>query len=819
MMRDDPAAESLWLQAVRSYAQVSAARPNDTQAMCQLALSHVNFGHLALARRTRRRGAGGRPLRRARAAPDRGLECSAPGEATWLRGQGSCGRAATSQEPRCHFEDAAGPHARDRGDPGRHPRGPRRAAPQAPSRSVAVIVRPEERHQEAADCTRGRSAGPRLSYLSSAYEVTPMATLQIAINCKLTNEKLDVSALTVVTTGTEVDLREHQAIHVGRAGHAPRGLAPRERRRADHPARLHRQLGPLLDDRPLACTRTSRRSPGRPAATTQSRRRSSDEGDYVHQRRSRPRPSRTSRSRRRFPSSSASRARTTTSRRDPMRRALLLGNPGDGLRGVDADIATMSALLARYAFTAISPLDRGHPRRDPRRDPRPGRPHRPGDAAVLYYSGHGWRSRSPAIAAATAASASSRASAPPTSRQTTAARLSRHPRRGAHRADRRADRKDSQRHRHPRLLPRHRHRPRRRSAPSAVRATPTPWKLPPPSCVAVAARPGPRRPRRDPETNPLAVRLLACRPHQQAGEDPRAPGGLLTRALAAVLAECDHGELVWEDVGRRVDAWVRAVNRSQNPVVVGPARRYMFSLDTRATTGTTACVTRDDTLWISGGALLDHRPGDRFVALPADRRRPALARLEVTDVHHQLARATPPARCRTAPPCSRSAGPARAPPSRWPRPHAPATRAVRLRSPRRSPRPPGRLTIDPPRRPTTPDDRRGPRRRAANSRPRDPRPRGPRRRRRRGAATLEQTCAVLTRMAQADGPAPPHQRGPSGPGHRRDRVVARRRRAAARRRFEVVPSTAHVTASCAAARSSRCSPPCSPPRPTAGSPC
>lgn len=47
-----------------------------------------------------------------------------------------------------------------------------------------------------------------------------MATLQISITCKLTNEKLDVSALTVVTTGIAVDLREHQAIHVGRAGHA-----------------------------------------------------------------------------------------------------------------------------------------------------------------------------------------------------------------------------------------------------------------------------------------------------------------------------------------------------------------------------------------------------------------------------------------------------------------------------------------------------------------------------------------------------------------------------------------------------------------------
>jgi len=55
-----------------------------------------------------------------------------------------------------------------------------------------------------------------------------MSTLQIAINCKLTNEKLDVSALTVVTTGTDVDLRAHQAIHVGRQGHALEVSLPEE---------------------------------------------------------------------------------------------------------------------------------------------------------------------------------------------------------------------------------------------------------------------------------------------------------------------------------------------------------------------------------------------------------------------------------------------------------------------------------------------------------------------------------------------------------------------------------------------------------------
>lgn len=311
-----------------------------------------------------------------------------------------------------------------------------------------------------------------------------------------------------------------------------------------------------------------------------------------------------------------------------MRRALLLGNPGEGLRGVDADIATMSALLARYAFTDVATLVGGDRAAilAAIRDlvDRTG----PGDAAVLYYSGHGWRVDE------------FQGLSPADVRQTTAADF-----RGILSEELSAlideltektanvtvvldcchatgiTRGDAAR-------------------PSAVRAMPTPWQVPPAELLAALRARGLGGARRDPETNPLAVRLFACRPDQQAYEDPRAPGGLLTRALAAVLAESDHGELVWEDVGRRVEAWVRAVKPGQHPVVVGPARRYLFALDTRASAGWAACFTRDDTLWIVGGALLDQRPGDRFIALPGVADRPARARLEISAVHHQLARAT-----------------------------------------------------------------------------------------------------------------------------------------------------------------------------------
>jgi hypothetical protein len=490
-----------------------------------------------------------------------------------------------------------------------------------------------------------------------------------------------------------------------------------------------------------------------------------------------------------------------------MRRALLLGNPGDGLTGVHADIAAMSALLARHAFTAISPLIGGTRAeilaaiRDLIKNSEPG------DAAVLYYSGHGWRLEVPGDRRRDGGLGEFQGISPADVARTTAGDF-----RGIL-ADELTALTDELTEKtanvtvildccHATNIVRGGATPR-----AGVRATPVPWKLTHAEFVASLRAQGLARPRRDPEVNPLAVRLLACRPHQQAGEDPRAPGGLLTRALAAVLAECDHGELVWEDVGRRVDAWVRSIRPSQHPIVVGPARRYMFSLDVRATTGTTACVTRDDVVWISGGALLDHRPGDRFVALSPIPDAPALARLEVTDVHHQLARAT----------------------STRPLPDGATVQQVGWASPRRR-----RRADD--RHPATRSHRRGGRspRPAASRSPR-PKPRRSPRSAKPRAASRSATARASSSAAppRSSRPAPcsrawPRPRpcaaspasrtsGSGAPSTSRGRSWIRR--AAARRRFDRPVDRPRLRGPCATAGSCRCSPPCSPPRPTDGSPC
>jgi hypothetical protein len=328
-----------------------------------------------------------------------------------------------------------------------------------------------------------------------------------------------------------------------------------------------------------------------------------------------------------------------------MRRALLLGCPGPGLSGVEADVAAMTALLDRYAFTDTSPLLGGT--RDAILAAIRGLIDRsaPGDAVVLYYSGHGWRVDVPADRRR-GGSADFQGIAPADLHATTATDF-----RGIL-ADELTGLIDelTEKTANVTVILDCCHATgavRSEASPSprpGLRALPVPWTIQPAELVASLRARGLVRERRDPETNPLAVRLFACRPHEQASEDPRQPGGLLTRALVAALAACDHGDVVWEDLGRSVDARVRAIKPAQHPVVVGPARRRLFSLETRTRDGATATFARDGAQWIVGGALLDHRPGDRFVAVPPTRADGApvvpLARLELTQVHHQLGRAS-----------------------------------------------------------------------------------------------------------------------------------------------------------------------------------
>lgn len=316
------------------------------------------------------------------------------------------------------------------------------------------------------------------------------------------------------------------------------------------------------------------------------------------------------------------------------RRALLLGCPDPGLAGVTADLAVMDALLRRHGFTDVVTLLRGDRAAIlAALDDLVART-APDDAVVLYYSGHGWRVTLPS---ARSGPRSFQGIAPADLHATTLADF-----RGVL-ADELSARIDNLTLKtanvttifdccHATDITRI---DQVAAAPPGLRVLPVPWRIEPAELFARLRELGLARPRLDPESNPVAVQLLACRPNEEAGEDPDAPGGLLTRALDCVLAGPGGDELIWEDVVRRIGARVRAVRLDQHPVVVGPASRRVFSLETRARDATAACFARSDALWISGGALTDIRVGDRFAAEPPER-----ANLKVIAVHHQLAMAT-----------------------------------------------------------------------------------------------------------------------------------------------------------------------------------
>ncbi len=310
-------------------------------------------------------------------------------------------------------------------------------------------------------------------------------------------------------------------------------------------------------------------------------------------------------------------------------RALLLGCPDPGLLGVPADLAAMTDLLGRHGFTDVVALLRGD------RvailtalDALVART-TPGDAVVLYYSGHGWRYLLPEDRGGPR---EFQGIAPADLHQTTRSDF-----RGIL-ADELSDRVDRLTERtanvttifdccHATDIT------RGQDDATGVRTLPVPWTIPPDQLFALLQERGLARPRLDPEINPSAVQLFACRPDEEAGEDPVMPGGLLTRALVAALSGPNAAGLTWEEVVHRINAQIQRVRPHQHPAVAGPAHRLVFSLATRTLDGATACFSSQGALWLIGGTLTDIRAGDRFEALAPDS-----ARVEVEAVHHQLAR-------------------------------------------------------------------------------------------------------------------------------------------------------------------------------------
>ncbi|GAB7190485.1 hypothetical protein NUM3379_11910 [Kineococcus sp. NUM-3379] len=314
------------------------------------------------------------------------------------------------------------------------------------------------------------------------------------------------------------------------------------------------------------------------------------------------------------------------------RRALLLGAQTFGLRGVHADVDAVAEHLAGAGFGDVRRCTGGDATRAgllaalEELVARTG----PGDAVVVYWSGHGARDLLPGAAARRAAGRSAyvqylvpvdlAASTEADFRGLLAAELS-----------------DVQR-RLTALTPNVTtvldccHAGAMARDP-ALRLRATTPRVPLAGAVVrlaeLEARDAPGA-----EANPLAVRLVASELDRSAYEGPTARGGVggvFTDALLTVLAGTASRPVPWRVVLRRVRELLRARDAVQRPGVEGPAGRLPFSVEEPAVPDGLP-VRGDGPGWrVEAGALLGLGAGDLLRLVAPDGRVVGEARVGAAD--------------------------------------------------------------------------------------------------------------------------------------------------------------------------------------------
>lgn len=130
------------------------------------------------------------------------------------------------------------------------------------------------------------------------------------------------------------------------------------------------------------------------------------------------------------------------------------------------------------------------------------------------------------------------------------------------------------------------------------------------------------------DTNPLAVRLVACSPDESAYELAETtlggPHGALTSTLVPVLKSANAASMTWRDVIDVVRATVIDLVPQQRPELEGPLHRVLFTVDERHETGVLPIRVEDGEARLDGADLLGIAAGDRYavVAPGADPSKP-----------------------------------------------------------------------------------------------------------------------------------------------------------------------------------------------------
>ena len=302
------------------------------------------------------------------------------------------------------------------------------------------------------------------------------------------------------------------------------------------------------------------------------------------------------------------------------KRALLIGCQTGALRGVHADVELMTALLGSFGFET-STLIETRATSDRIRDAYRGliEDTADGDAAVVYYSGHGARFKNPAAQdtsvprwvqflcptdiddshdgvfrglLAEELSQLQWALTEKTSNVTTildcchSARMSRDPA----------------------ALPKARER-----------AGAFPW-----SSVRAAwqrLRMHPVAGLTNVDSNPSAISVAACAPDESAFELQAAgyggPHGTLTSELARLLRQPGSEALTWRELIGLLRPAVMDLVASQRPEVAGPVDRYLFQTRERQAAGVLPVLVDGDAAFLEGAPLFGIGAGDTYaIAAP-----------------------------------------------------------------------------------------------------------------------------------------------------------------------------------------------------------
>ncbi|OJT20884.1 hypothetical protein BO221_28715 [Archangium sp. Cb G35] len=141
------------------------------------------------------------------------------------------------------------------------------------------------------------------------------------------------------------------------------------------------------------------------------------------------------------------------------------------------------------------------------------------------------------------------------------------------------------------------------------------------------------------ESNPHAVRLVASALDELAYEYTNARGvrtGLLTDAFLEVLEEARGLRVSWGQFGRRVRERVLARCPRQRPELEGPGRRLLFLLEELEQEHALPYFPERNRHWLRGGRLHGVHPGNEYAIMPLGNLGPdagrALARARVVEV-------------------------------------------------------------------------------------------------------------------------------------------------------------------------------------------